>query len=475
MRLAERTSEDVAVAAAGVERAKARVTEARSGFFPTLSASASYTRTFISQFDDLFDARGGQMGQAEGAGELPFGQPNIYQLALTASQNLFAGGSTLALGRQARANLSISRAELSSSRAQAVLEAVQAYYDAVLAARLVEIAEATLNQAQQTLEQTRLEVQEGRKPEFELLRAQVARDNEQPQVVQRRTELELAHLRLKQVLDLDAPGRLVLTTELEHDALPALAPRAKASAAVARRGERVPVQQALDTVRLQQATVDLQNAAHFPSLTLTSTYARFAYPEDLLPSWSDFRTNFNAGLVLQVPIFEGFATVARVRAARADLEEARIRVAQTRELAQYDTEQARQRLRAAIEVWRASAGTVEQAERAYELAELRYREGVSTQLELDDARLLLQRARLNRAVAARDLQVARVRWELLPALPLSVATPPVVSAPELDPLGTMGAGAPGSGAAATPGTGASIPGVTDMPGVPWPTGLPGAF
>ena len=35
--------------------------------------------------------------------------------------------------------------------------------------------------------------------------------------------------------------------------------------------------------------------------------------------------------------------------------------------------------------WEATAGTVQQAVRAYEIAELRYREGVSTQLELADA------------------------------------------------------------------------------------------
>jgi outer membrane protein TolC len=49
---------------------------------------------------------------------------------------------------------------------------------------------------------------------------------------------------------------------------------------------------------------------------------------------------------------------------------------------------------------------------------VRYRNGVSTQLELTDARLLLQQAEANRAIAARDLQVARARVALLPDLPL---------------------------------------------------------
>jgi len=61
---------------------------------------------------------------------------------------------------------------------------------------------------------------------------------------------------------------------------------------------------------------------------------------------------------------------------------------------------------------------VQQESRAYEIADVRYRAGVSTQLELSDSRLLLQRAVANRALAARDLQVARARVALLPELPL---------------------------------------------------------
>jgi outer membrane protein TolC len=68
-------------------------------------------------------------------------------------------------------------------------------------------------------------------------------------------------------------------------------------------------------------------------------------------------------------------------------------------------------------VWEASAGTVQQAERAYQIAELRNREGLSTQLELSDSRLSLEVARATRAQAARDLQVARARLALTPALP----------------------------------------------------------
>jgi len=57
--------------------------------------------------------------------------------------------------------------------------------------------------------------------------------------------------------------------------------------------------------------------------------------------------------------------------------------------------------------------------RAYAIAEVRFREGLATQIELSDARLLLQQAEANTATAARDREVARLRLALLRDLPLS--------------------------------------------------------
>jgi len=82
---------------------------------------------------------------------------------------------------------------------------------------------------------------------------------------------------------------------------------------------------------------------------------------------------------------------------------------------------------------------VQQANRAYEIADVRFRAGVSTQLELSDSRLLLQQAEANRALAARDLQVARARVALLPELPLAASagtvqrTSAVQSSPQPQP------------------------------------------
>ncbi len=107
--------------------------------------------------------------------------------------------------------------------------------------------------------------------------------------------------------------------------------------------------------------------------------------------------------------------------AKASLEEARLRHRQTVKAAQLDSRSAMDQLQSAVANWRASEGTAAQATRAYQIADIRFREGISTQTELLDSRIALQQAEVNRAQAARDLQIARVRVGLLPDLPLAGA------------------------------------------------------
>ena len=119
-----------------------------------------------------------------------------------------------------------------------------------------------------------------------------------------------------------------------------------------------------------------------------------------------------------MPLLTGGRQRGDEAVARADVEESRQRLQQARELSGLDTRLAWAELLAARATWEATAGTVQQATRAYEIADVRYRAGVSTQLELSDARLQLQQAQASRAQAARDVQVARAHVALLPDLPV---------------------------------------------------------
>ncbi len=508
LRLAASQSEAVRIAQAGVERAHGQQMQAFSQYLPQISASLSYTRTLASQFSALSAGAAPQppagtpppppedtttyftpctrylapmtatdaervagletfarCSSGGGGGidfsRVGFGARNQYQVGLQGSMTLFSGGRVPAQNQAADAARRTADIELASQRAQLALDVTESYFNAVLADRLVAIAESSLAQTESVLQQTRLAREVGNQSEFELLRAQVTRDNQVPTVLQRRTDRDVAYLRLKQLLNLPAAGPVALTTQLADEkellaasrtaGLPAALSVAEADTSAA---DRAPVRQLEEALSVQEAQLRITRAERYPSLTLSSSYGRLAFPQGAVPNWSNFLTNWTVTVGASFPLFTGGRIRGGAMMAEAGVQEARERIQQAQELAALDAAQTSAQLRQAEAALQASAGTAEQAAKAYSIAEVRFREGLSTQIELNDSRLLLQQASANQAQAVRNLQVARIRLALLRDLPLGAATGASAGAnTTVSPQSTTAS--PPSAASTTQRTGAS--------------------
>src|SRR3954471_24187033 len=195
VRVAESQSEQIRIARAGVQRAEGQQYQARSLRFPQLNASASYVRTLASQFSSvggstpsvdttkppapagpcdqyLRDATATTAERLAGLedanrcalggnpfssfGSLGFGAKNQYNLGLSFSQNLFAGGRIAAQNAVANSSRRSAEIELTAQRAQLRLDVTQAYFDAALADRLVSLAESSAVQTATVLRQTQV-------------------------------------------------------------------------------------------------------------------------------------------------------------------------------------------------------------------------------------------------------------------------------------------------------------------------------
>jgi len=441
LELAEARSESIAIARTALTRNDGDRVRARSGRLPQLSAAASYDRSLANEFEGVFDNLnfgGDSSGDSgDGLADLPFGRANTWRATLSFSQNLYSGGRLGAQAALVEVGRTSAEQALTSARAQLLFDVTQAYYDAALTERLVSIAAATLEQAGATLRQTQAGFDAGTQPEFEVLRARVGRDNQMPVLIRQRATREVAFLRLKQLLELPADFDLRLADALDDATLPPAPVFAERVVAAEKSiGAREPISvtfepglpmpernavaEAQTLVRLREASLKAVEVERKPTLTFTSNYSRIAYPSGAFPSFD--RSNWSMGASMSVPILTGGRQRGDEMVARADIEQARIQQRQVEELAALDSQSAWAELIAARAAWQASAGTVQQASRAYDIADVRYRAGVSTQLELADSRLLLQQAEANRAQAARDLQVARARIALLPNLPLGGGT-----------------------------------------------------
>lgn len=454
LRMADSASEDVGIARAGLRAAAGRTQQARSGLLPQLSGAATYTRTIKSQFaalagDDevsgapppptncerfvpdpsqptatrLANLERGLDCTANGTGDidfsqLPFGRPNQWAFGLDVQQAIFDRPLWAGV-RAARAGEVAAEANLDAARAATLLEVAQSYYDTQLAERLLAIADSTLAQTERIFRDTELARRVGNAAEFDLLRATVARDNQRPVVIQRRTDRDLALVRLRQLLDLPAGVPVALTTPLGDTtavALPEFAASMSAALDTAV-GSRAVVRAAGAGLDAALASRDAAAGGRWPTIRLSSAYSKLSFPEDVF-AIGDFLTDWNVAVRVSVPLFTGGRIAGQVREAQALADEAELRLRQSRERAAREAVEVRDQLVAAEARFAASQSTAVQAARAYQIAEIRVREGLSTLTDLADVRIQMEQAEANRAQAARDVQVARLRARLLRDLPL---------------------------------------------------------
>ncbi len=454
LRLGESQNQNIEIARSSVTRANGQHYQARSQYFPQLNATAGYSKTLQSQFSNLTsatvtpvdttpkvqavcapnipanatpDQRIAALAQAStcqsssGFGfnlsETSFGATNQWTVGLNFSQNLYTGGRVGAQTDAANAQVASATIEVSAQRAQAALDVTSAYYDAALADQLVAIADSSVSQTAVVLEQTRVARQVGNAAEYDLLRAQVTHDNQLPAAIQARANRQVAYLRLKQLLNMPLDQSLQLTTQIETPQgpnLPSIATNVVDTVVAA----RAPVRELDQAVRASEAQVRVARAERIPSLAFVSAYQRLYFPSQFFPTANFGVNNWTIGVQTSFPILDGGRIHGDVLVAQAGVQQAKAQREQTRQFAALDTRIALNQLQEAQSTWEASKGTADQAQRAYAIDEVRLREGISTQTDLTQSRLLLEQALANRAQAARNLAVARVRLALLHDLPI---------------------------------------------------------
>jgi outer membrane protein TolC len=420
-------SEEVRLARSQVQVAESQVREVRAGALPQVSANIGYTRTFASAFsggggftlpDSLrFEPDetapltervryleenaplAGLGGLGSLFGNLPFGQANAYQATLSGSQLLYSGGRTGAAMRIAREFRQVARLGLVEQTAEIELQVRTAYVNALLAQEIAASAQQALEQAEAFLAQERLRLSAGRASELEVLRAEVSRDNLRPQLVQAQNAAELSLLNLKRLVDVPLDAPVALTTALDVPSAEALAQPVLAAEALARRAS---VAQAERQVTIAEQGIRIARGAFLPNVSFSMNYGRLLYPSTPVDFSGDWRTDWTAGVTVQIPIMSGGQRTAELQQARIEAEQARIQLAQLREGVQLQYTQAageRERARTAIV---ARQSTVQAAQRVYDLTVLRYGQGLATQLEVSQARLELLQARTNLAQAVAD-------------------------------------------------------------------------
>jgi outer membrane protein TolC len=392
--MAMNRNEQVLMARANAAEAAGIVKQVGADAYPQISADFGYTRNI--QKPVIF------FNGANGVQQITIGNDNQYSFGLTLSQTLldFSLGPARSAARLSK---DASADQVQAARTSVALAARTAYYDVLLSRALADVQEKALQQAQRRLAQVQDFYRAGTGSEFDLLTAQVEVDNLRPPLIEARNQYSLNRNQLKRTLGLPLDRTVVLTdsfparsdtTSLQHYL--ELAQRARPDL----KAQRV-------RVRLQDENLTAQQRSALPVLKLVAGLTRQASSSDLVPPGRDFAQSATAGLDFSVPLFDGRKRSGEVQQAAAQKEREQFHLRQLEEDVRLQVQQAYQAQQAALQRIEASQANVHRAEKALEIAETRFKNGLSTQVELNDAELAVTRARTNRAQALHDYGVAR--------------------------------------------------------------------
>lgn len=357
-------------------RAGGRLWEAYSEALPKLDLSANYTRLDQVPTIDL------------GVQSFQIGDEDQYSYQVDIEQPLFRGGSIPAAIRGASLFSYLSDEKVRGTVEQVAYRVAQAYFDTVLAQRQIEVQEAALESAEAFLEQVESRREAGVAVEYDVLRARVDVSNIQADLIEQRNRRDMARTRLLRAMGASQKSDVELVTEMSY--------RSEGtgfSEAVARAFENRPdIYQAALNVDLQEEALIESYSRYWPRLSAYYWHL-WAKPKPHEASQIDWGTQWQTGLSLTWPLFDGLEREGIITQRKAELRKTRILLEDTEQKALLEVKNALLDLQNADQLVESQKLNLKRADRALDLVKAGYKEGINTELEVLDARSALTRAR----------------------------------------------------------------------------------
>jgi outer membrane protein TolC len=378
-----------------LEAARAQLRESVAGFLPSLNSEGLHTLTeklFILEFPSFIPGEPPQ--------RIPFDFTRDYQFALNFSLPLFTSGRLRSGYRQAKYNFRSTEEAVRQSKHITVFNAKKAFYGYLLTKDFVQVAEEAVDVAEKHLKNVQSLYKVGMASKFDLLRSEVQLANLKPQLIRARNNLKIAELSLKTLLGVDLSQPIEIDGYLTYEPFePDL--EESVSEAMLKRPE---IGQLRYQKQMAGQGLKLARASNLPSLALSATYNFWAdqlnFRKD---TWQSF---YSVNLVFTIPLFNGFATSARVAQSKAMIKELDFTQKGLIDTIEFEVRQAILRLEEAKESLLSQEKNVEQAQESLRIAELNFSEGLATTLDISSAQAALSQAKTNYSQALYDYVVS---------------------------------------------------------------------
>jgi outer membrane protein len=341
----------------GVEVSRSRVGEARSSYYPRLSASAAYDRFQPATFATSTTSY------------------DQYTGSVSVNQNILDFGKTSSQVDISKYNLVSARSDMNATQDTIILSVKQAYYSVLQAKRNRDVAADVIKQMQLHVDQAKGFYAVGTNAKIDVIKAEVDLSNAQLSLINAENALKIAWVTLNNAMGTpDAPEYTIednlsfqkYAITLEEATAHAFENRPDLKSIIARR-------------QAAEENVSFARSGYYPSLSGNANYNWIGdTPSSLEHGWS-------AGVVLTVPLFSGFLTQQQVAEAKANLYALRANEESLRQQILLDVRQAYLNLQAAGASITTAELASKQAKENLDLANGRYAAGVGSPIEVSDA------------------------------------------------------------------------------------------
>lgn len=371
------------------EVSRSRVGEARSGYYPQVSASAGYTRISPVQ---------GTTSPSVPPGNTAYDQ---YSSSVSLNQNILDFGRTSSQVDISKYNLESSRSDLATTQDTVILNVKQAYYGVLQARRNRDVAADVIKQFQLHLDQAKGYYEVGTKAKIDVIKAELDLSNAQLSLINAENALKIAWVVLNNAMGVTSAPEYTIEDNLSFQQY-----TISLEEALAKAYENRPDLRSVNAKRqAAEENIRLARTGHYPVLSGNANY-----------NWTGDRTDamensWTAGVVVTVPLFSGFLISHQVAEAKSNLYILKANEDSIRLQVMLDVRQAYLNLQASEASIATSELAAKQAKENLDLANGRYEAGVGSPIEVSDAFAAYVTAQANYTGALSNYKIAQATIE----------------------------------------------------------------
>ncbi|MCB0262310.1 MAG: TolC family protein [Calditrichaeota bacterium] len=375
---------------------KQQIREAYSPLYPQIEGVVNYTRNIKSPvfFSNIAPE------------PIQIGNDNSFLVGVGLQQAIWLGGKLFTARDIAKLAAEGAKENIVLTKENTILDVTRTFYSVLLMQEMLKVTLETLESAKANFQNIVKLKQEGLASEFDSLSAGVRVAGLEPELIQARSNVKTVTNALKFLLNMDLGQPVEVVGELIFTPAKILDNETDFSLNNRRELNLLQIQKEI-FVKLKK----VETSNYFPSVFAVGNIQNQASSDDFDISDKENATIINAGLTISIPIFNGFLTSAKVQQAQVNINKIDRQLDLLTQRIKLEVENSRLKLKEAQERVFAQTQSVQQAEKALQIAKVRFQNGLSTQVELNDAETALARIKLSRLSAVYDYLIAKAEHE----------------------------------------------------------------